>query len=147
MSHEVIKRRHYLIFIVDDLKEYIKNFIYEMFDEIIPCVLEKGLKFQIRFTKDEYEKDIPEWIKETLKRYAIVNEGAPDDYKKTFFWKYCGSYIFNYKIDEVIVIYTRTEWSMVGFDYDLTMIFVKRGTLPDIILRNIHKDECDKFIL
>ena len=138
-----IKRCECDIMIVENPYDECKDFIEKNLDEIVPFRVNKGYVFQVRFDKDEFEV-LPDFLKNIFKsnvNYFDIDD--PEDYKKTFFWKPCKSYIFKYKIDKCIYIEAKILERYGYYAVDKEYFFLKRHYFHDLILFNLGKFERD----
>lgn len=148
---------------MEDYIKIVKNEIRSCCDyleenclSIYPFQVNCGYNFQIRMNEDTYSK-LSKKYKDILKKYVDLNvyskyekDCVIERYRKDFYWLNTDEYIFNYKTEGALCLYTNCTFGYEGLeDYDAEIVFINENTFPMFILLNIElrSDQKPKYIL
>ena len=143
------------VILVDNPKESLLKFINEHFALIMPYEVMDGFSFQIRLSKEQYNK-ITKKEKEELKSMSewperenlvgTLEEPDIDVYIDTRYWKHTESYVYDYHIPKAFILSMRCVYGHEGLDDCIRYVFVDMDYFEPIIMANIDKAETDVLI-
>ena len=120
------------------------KFVSKNFVNIIPFQIKTCFTFQIRFNKFNY-LNLPEKIRISLQKFAYISDKTYCDdkcdvrYRKDFYWIHTDEYIFTFKCNDIIELYTKCKYDYDGIDeYKDRIIYIDNNSFTSFILNNIE---------